>query len=137
MDALPNYEGISYRQAGVKDGSVYGSKINTGDYIMDKSFWSTSALKLDGSAGKWGSDGRKDKPKVYFIITGSTGKYINKYAQLEEGQHEVLFKNETIFKVGKIANYKKETFFVHVKEVDRNDLNKNDDIKDPYEGKKY
>lgn len=134
LDALPAFDGKSYRQSGVLDGTVFGQKITINDYIKDKGFWSTAALKVDGSAGTWGEDGTKEKPKVYYIINGSTGKYINKYAALEEGQHEVLFKNGTIFQVNKIANYRKETFFVHLTEVDPSDLDDGVVLKDPYTG---
>lgn len=118
LDALPDHDGVSYRQAGVLNSSVYGGRVNVGDYISDTTFWSTSALRISGSAGGWGTDGTPEKPKVYFIITGSTGKYISKYAAQEEGQHEVLFKNNVVFRVTKIANYQGKTFFVHVTEVD-------------------
>lgn len=137
LDALPKHDGLTYRQAGIANGSVYGGAVNVGDLIKDTAFWSTSALKLDGSAGKWGSDGTQDDPMVYFIINGKTGKYINKYAELEEGQHEVLYKDGTVFRVTKIANYKKETFFVHVTEVDPTTITGIDIIKNPFTGDEY
>lgn len=134
LDALPDHDGLSYRQAGVANSSVYGERINVGDYIRDTTFWSTSALRISGSAGNWGTDGTAEQPKVYFIITGSTGKYISKYAGQEEGQHEVLFKNLVTFQVTKIANFRKETFFVHVTEVDPATLPHNYVVKNPYDG---
>lgn len=137
LDALPAFDGKTYRQAGVLDSTVYGGKIQLNDYIKDKGFWSTSALKKDGSAGTWGSDGTTSDPKVYFIITGSSGKYINKYANLEHGQHEVLFKDSTIFQVTKIANYKEETFFVHLTEIDPATLPGGTPIKNSYSGDVY
>lgn len=117
LDALPDHDGVSYRQAGVANASVYGGLINVGDYIRDTTFWSTSALRISGSAGEWGDDGTLAHPKVYFIIDGSSGKYIAKYSGQEEGQHEVLFKDRTTFQVTNIANFRNETFFVHVTEV--------------------
>lgn len=134
LDALPDHAGLSYRQAGVANSSVYGERINVGDYIRDTTFWSTSALRISGSAGTWGEDGTTAQPKVYFIITGSTGKYIAKYTGQEEGQHEVLFKNSVTFQVTKIANYRNRTFFVHVTEVDPAALPNGSVVKNPYDG---
>lgn len=137
LDALPDHDGISYRQAGVADSAVYGGIINVGDYIRDTTFWSTSGLRMSGSAGKWGQDGTVAKPKVYFLINGSTGKYIAKYSGQEEGQHEILFKNLVTFEVTKIGNFRNETFFVHVTEIDPADLQPGTQIKNPYNGNAY
>lgn len=133
LDALPAHDGVSYRQAGVKDCSVYGGSINVGDYIRDTTFWSTSALRISGSAGTWGQDGTQQRPKVYFLIAGTTGKYIAKYAGQEEGQHEVLYKDNATFQVTKIANFRDETFFVHVSEVDPSTVPAGQ-AKNPYTG---
>ena len=137
LDAIPAYDGVSYRQYGPKDSTVYAGKIRVGDYIRDTTFWSTSALRIDGSAGKWGHDGTKAKPKVYFIITGSTGRYISPYAKQEEGQREILFKSSVTFEVTKIANFRDETFFVHVTEVDPHKRRTNQRAKNPYDGASY
>lgn len=137
LDALPDHDGMSYRQAGVANASVFGGTVNVGDYIRDTTFWSTSALRISGSAGNWGDDGTKDAPKVYFIINGSTGKYISKYAGQEEGQHEVLFKNLATFQLTKIANFRNETFFVYLTEVDPTTLAQGQAIKNPYHGATY
>ncbi|MEM9835174.1 MAG: hypothetical protein AAF828_01650 [Bacteroidota bacterium] len=134
LDTLPSHDGVSYRMAGVESKTVYGGKISVGDYIKDKAFWSTSALRISGSAGQWGTDGTEANPKVYFIINGSTGKYISKHAQQEEGQHEVLFKNGVPFRVTKIGNYKYATFFVYLDEVPLVDGMV---IKNPYNGNVY
>lgn len=134
LDALPTHEGVSFRQAGVLNGTVYGGLINVGDYIRDTTFWSTSALRISGSAGGWGQDGTLANPKVYFIINGTTGKYIAKYSGQEEGQHEVLFKDLVTFQVNKIANFRNETFFVHVTEVDPATIPPGTAPKNPYNG---
>lgn len=105
-----------------------------GDHIQDASFWSTSALKIDGSAGKWGAEGTEDAPRVYYIIDGHTGRYISQYAGIEEGQHEVLFKNGMVFAVMQIANYQNRTFFVHLYEVNPADLPAGTILKNPYTG---
>jgi hypothetical protein len=97
---------------------VYGRLIDVGDYIADSTYWSTSALRISGSAGKWGTHGTSQEPKVYFIIKGISGKYISKQAQQEEGQHEVLFPRRAIFQVKQINNYFNCTLFVYLKEID-------------------
>lgn len=137
LDALPAHDGVSYRQAGVANTSVYGGNVNVGDYIRDTAFWSTSALRISGSAGNWGKDGTKDKPKIYFIINGASGKYISKYAGQEKGQHEVLFKDLVTFQVTKIGNFKNETFFVYVTEIDPSTLPMGQAIKNPFNGQTY
>ncbi|MGH9130056.1 MAG: hypothetical protein ACRDY2_14130 [Acidimicrobiales bacterium] len=134
LDALPPHDGISYRQYSPANSSVYGGAINVGDYLRDAAFSATSALRISGSAGEWGQDGSTDHPKVYFIITGSSGRYISKYAQQEEGQHEVLFMDSVTFKVTKIANFRLETFFVHLAEVAAASLPLGQVIKNPYDG---
>ncbi|WP_448266105.1 eCIS core domain-containing protein [Nostoc sp. DSM 114159] len=133
LDALPNHEGMSYRQAGVANTSVYGGSINVRDYIRDTTFWSTSALRITGSAGTWGEDGTTSHPKVYFIINGTTGKYIANYSGQEKGQHEVLFKDLVTFQVTKIGSFR-NTSFVHVTEVDPKTLSADQAIKNPYTG---
>lgn len=134
LDQLPAYEGVSYRQANVAGANVYGGLINVGDFIQDQSFWSTSALKIDGSAGIWGSEGTDEKPRVYFIIDGYTGRYVSQYAGVEVGQHEVLFKNGMVFHVLQIANYQNRTFFVHLKEINPAHLSLDTPLKNPYTG---
>lgn len=134
LDALPAYNGVSYRQAGIASAQVYGGLIHVGDHIQDASFWSTSALKIDGSAGEWGAEGTEDAPRVYYIIDGHTGRYISQYAGIEEGQHEVLFKNGMVFAVMQIANYQNRTFFVHLYEVNPADLPAGTILKNPYTG---
>ena len=131
LDALPAHEGVSYRQSGVAAATTYGTTIQVGDVIRDKAFWSTSALRIKGSAGTWGTNGTLAKPKVYFLITGSTGKYISKYAAQEEGQHEVLFGNGICFRVDRIANYGNHTVFVSITEVPAVAANA---AKNPYDG---
>ena len=117
LDALPAHDNVSYRQSGVASAATYGTTVQVGDVIRDKAFWSTSALRIRGSAGTWGANGTLGAPKVYFLITGSTGKYISKYVAQEEGQHEVLFGNEICFRVDRIANYGNHTLFVSITEV--------------------
>jgi len=133
LDALPAHTSPSYRQMTVAGTNVYGGNIKVGNYIRDASFLSTSALRISGSAGNWGDDGTDTHPKAYFIINGTTGKYISKHAAQEEGQHEVLFKGNTVFQITKIANFR-TTFFVHVREVDPATLGQNPTIKNPYSG---
>ena len=117
LDALPSHDGVSYRQSGVASATTYGSTITIGDVIRDAAFWSTSALRISGSAGTWEADGTIARPKVFFIITGATGKYISHYAAQEEGQHEVLYKDRVCFRVDRIANYGNHTLFVNLTEV--------------------
>ncbi|MEH1940169.1 MAG: DUF4157 domain-containing protein [Nostoc sp.] len=136
LDALPDHDGMSYRQAGVANTSVYGGSINVRDYIRDTTFWSTSALRISGSAGTWGEDGTTSHPKVYFIINGRTGKYIAKYSGQEKGQHEVLFKDSVTFQITKIGSFR-NTSFVHVTEVAPNALPPDQAIKNPYNGSIY
>jgi hypothetical protein len=114
---LDPHDAEVYRQAKVPPG-VYGRLIDVGDYIADSTYWSTSALRISGSAGKWGTHGTSQEPKVYFIIKGISGKYISKQAQQEEGQHEVLFPRRAIFQVKQINNYFNCTLFVYLKEID-------------------
>lgn len=134
LDRLVPYRGVSYRQADVAGPNVYGGLINNGDFIQDKSFWSTSALKIDGSAGKWGVEGTEGRPRVYFIIDGFSGRYISQYAGVEEGQHEVLFKKGMIFQVRQIANHQNKTFFVHLRESNPRLLSADTLLKNPYDG---
>ncbi len=137
LDALPAHDGMSYRMAGVASGTVFGGLINVGNYVRDNAFWSTSALRISGSAGKWGEDGTQTAPKVYFIINGATGRYISKHAQQEEGQHEVLFKDRATFRVTKIANIQKATFFVYLTEVDPATLPPLTVVRNAYDGSPY
>lgn len=117
LAALPGHDGISYRQAGVANSNVYESVVNVGDVLRDTAFWSTSALRISGSAGQWGQNGTLAAPKVFFLISGSTGRYISKYAAQEAAQHEVLFSTDVCFRVTRIANYGGHTFFVELTEV--------------------
>ncbi len=133
LDGLPKRDGVSYRAATAAVG-VYGTRVNVGDYIMDKSFWSTSALKLEHRGQKFGGEGTVKNPKVYYIITGSTGVFLPKYTNKEVGVREVLFKDQTIFKVNKITNYADQTFFVYVTETDPNTLSANQVTKNPWSG---
>ncbi|MBB6253741.1 hypothetical protein [Nitrospirillum iridis] len=128
---LPAHEGPSYRQSGVANSTVYGGAIHVGDYIRDPSFVSTSALRMNGSAGDWGAPGTVQQPKAYFIIQGRTGRYISKAAQQEEGQHEVLFRNDTPFRVDRITNIRGTTFFVYVTEAQPP---QGANVKNPYNG---
>lgn len=116
LDDLTAYVGSSYRAATVAPG-VLGSSINVGDLIKDASFWSTSALKLSHKGVDFGADGTVDAPRVYYIITGSSGVFLPQYTNFEAGVREVLFKDQTIFRVQKIHNYHHATYFVHVQEV--------------------
>lgn len=131
LAALPSHDDVSYRQSGVASATTYGTMIQVGDVIRDNAFWSTSALRIRGSAGTWGTNGTLAAPKVYFLITGSTGKYISKYAAQEEGQHEVLFGNGICFRVDRIANYGNHTLFVSITEVPAVGVNA---AKNPYDG---
>lgn len=114
---LPDFGGTSYRQSNLADNTVFNGKVATNDLIMDKTFWSTSILRgAGGAAGNWDSIGSIDHPIVYFVITGTTGKYIAKYAQTE-GEQEVLFNDRVVFNVDRIVNLKNATFFVYLTEV--------------------
>jgi hypothetical protein len=133
LEGLPVTEGVAYRAADSAPG-VYGSLINVGDYIKDKSFWSTSGLKLTHKNKDFGSEGTLAVPKVYYIIDGKTGVFLPSFTNTEVGVREVLFKNETIFKVTQITNYANRTFFVHVEEKDPAHIPVNTITKNPWSG---
>lgn len=136
LGALPDFDGKSYRQAGLLDNTVFNGKIGKNDYIMDKAFWSTSLFRgAGGAAGTWTDIGSTENPIVYFIIEGETGKYIAKYAKTE-GEQEVLFRDRTVFQVTRIVNMRNATFFVYVTEVDATTLI-NPTIKNPFTGATY
>ena len=113
LNTLPDHVGASFRRCAALPG-VYGTLINVGDYISDRAFWSTSALRQGGSAGPWGQDGTALAPIVYFIVNGTSGKFISKAADQEVGQNEVLFERNTTFQVTKIINVLGQTFFVYI-----------------------
>jgi len=134
---IPDFNGTSYRQASLADGTVYNGKISQGDVIMDKAYWSTSILRgAGGAAGSWTDIGTVDNPIAYYVIQGTTGKYIAKYAQTE-GEREVLFQNRVTFRVTRIVNLKNRTFFVYVSEIAPPPPLAGIPIKDPYTGKVY
>ncbi|HEX5554458.1 MAG TPA: hypothetical protein VFX43_14540 [Chitinophagaceae bacterium] len=114
---LPDFVGTSYRQSSLDNISVFNGKIATNDLIMDETFWSTSILRgAGGAAGNWDSIGSTAHPIAYFVIAGTTGKYIAKYAKTE-GEQEVLFRDRVVFRVDRIVNLKNATFFVYLTEV--------------------
>lgn len=134
LDKLPDFRGHSYRISGVEDMSVYTSKIKKGDLIKDTTFWSTAAVRgASGAAGDWGKAGTEAKPKAYFIIDGSSGKYIAKYSKVE-GEREVLFKDHTIFEVDRIVKLD-NTFYVYIREV--GNVPQSTTVKNYYNGKPY
>jgi hypothetical protein len=134
LDDLPNFVGRSYRISGIANAGVYSGQIKEGDLIKDTTFWSTSLVRgSSGAAGAWGADGTAEKPKAYFIIDGATGKYIAKYSQVK-GEQEVLFKDNTVFKVNRVVNDKSSstTFFVYISQVTA--ATGALQIKNPYDG---
>lgn len=133
LNGLPAEPGVSYRAATARPG-VYGSSINVGDCVKDMSFWSTAALKMPHTGADFGSEGTLLTPKVYYIITGSTGVYLPRYTNREVGVHEVLYRDQTIFRVNQITNYGGRTFFVHVTEVDPANLPAAQVTKNPWSG---
>ncbi len=134
LDKLPDFTGKTYRLSSIKDTSVFADKIKKGDLIKDTTFWSTAAVRGAGAAAeKWGNEGTTAKPMAYFIIESATGKYIAKYSKIE-GEREVLFKDNVIFRVLRIVNLG-TTFYVYIqelKDVPRNTLVKNPFTGDPY-----
>ena len=72
LDNLPTAPGGSYRAATAAPG-VYGTTVVTNDLIKDMSFWSTAALRASHTNQGFGSEGTLVKPKVYYIVNGSTG----------------------------------------------------------------
>ena len=101
LDNVPATVGVSYRQANYASLDVYQSKIKEGDYIYSKGFFATSMAK--GSEGGGGGDtwGRGDK--AYFEVTGVTGRSLKPYQTRLGGEHEVLFKSGTAFRVTGIS----------------------------------
>lgn len=137
LDALPDFEQTSYRIATCQSPAVYNTTITEGDHIKDTTFWSTSAVRgATGAASGWGVDGTDTVPKVYYIINGSSGKYIAKYSDLPAEQ-EVMFKDSVIFQVDRIANFRNVSFFVYLTEVDGTALPPNTPIKNPWTGATY
>jgi len=133
LDFLPKCQGESYRAATAARG-VYGTTIDVGDLIKDRAFWSTAGLRMGHRNASFGSEGTLDAPKVYYIINGSTGVFLPRYTNKEVGVREILYKNETIFRVRKITNYLDRTFFVWVDEVDPATLAPNPVTKNPWSG---
>lgn len=133
LDGLPAKEGVSYRAATSAPG-VFGSTINVGDYIKDMAFWSTSGLKMAHLGADFGSEGTLEAPKVYYIITGSTGVFLPRFTHKEVGVREVLFKHQTLFQVTRITNYANRTIFVHVTEINPATLAAPPVTKDPWSG---
>jgi hypothetical protein len=130
---LPTTPGVSYR-AGTAAPDVYGTTIVTNDLIKDMSFWSTAALRASHLNLDFGSEGTLVKPKVYYIVNGSTGVFLPKYTNKEVGVREILYKNQTIFRVSKITNYADRTFFVWITEVDPASLPPTAVTKNPWSG---
>ncbi|MCF6323397.1 MAG: hypothetical protein L3J89_03585 [Gammaproteobacteria bacterium] len=133
LNGLPAKAGVSYRAATAAVG-VYGGTVNVGSYIKDMSFWSTSGLKLSHQGHNFGDEGTLTVPKVYFIITGSSGVFVPRFTNKETGVREVLFKDQTIFEVTKVTNYANRTFFVYVTETDPATLPNNQVTKNPWSG---
>jgi hypothetical protein len=133
LNGLPTKEGVSYRAA-TSDAGVYGSAINVGDYVKDQAFWSTSGLRLSHRNEDFGSEGTLQTPKVYYIVTGSSGVFLPQFTNKEVGVREILYKDQTIFHVDQITNYANRTIFVHVTETDPATLPLNQVTKNPWSG---
>jgi hypothetical protein len=133
LDNLPKTEGVSYRAATAAVG-VYGTAINVGDLIKDRAFWSTAGLRMSHRTASFGSEGTLQTPKVYYIVNGRTGVFLPRYTNKEVGVREILYKNQTIFRVTKITNYADRTFFVWVDEVDPATVGANPATKNPWSG---
>lgn len=133
LNNLPTTPGVSYRAATAAI-DVYGTKIVKNDLIKDESFWSTAALRAGHVRHEFGSEGTLVTPKVYYIVNGSTGVYLPKYTNTEVGVREILYPNQTIFRVTKITNYADKTFFVWITEVDPRTLPLDAVTKNPWSG---
>lgn len=136
LNYLPAYVGKSYRAATTAQG-IMSSQVTVGDLIKDKSFWSTSALQLDNGGNSFGTEGTQAAPKVYYIIDGSSGVFLPAFTNFEANVREVLFKDETVFRVKKIHNYNEATFFVSIEEVDQATLAPAAAVKNPWTGTVY
>jgi hypothetical protein len=133
LNSLPVTPGVSYRAA-TAGIDVYGTKIVPNDLIKDMSFWSTAALRASHTGMDFGSEGTLVAPKVYYIVTGSTGVFLPKYTNKETGVREILYKDQTIFHVDKITNYADRTFFVWITEVNPAGLPAGTVTKNPWSG---
>ena len=133
LNNLPTTPGVSYR-ASTAAHDVYGTTIVTNDLIKDMSFWSTAALRAGHQGVDFGDEGTLVAPKVYYIVNGSTGVFLPRYTNKETGVREILYRNQTIFRVTKITNYADRTFFVWVSEVDPATLPPNPVTKNPWSG---
>ena len=98
-------------------------------------FWSTSGLKLAHTGADFGSDGTLAEPKVYYIVTGSTGVFLPRFTHKEVGVREVLFKDQALFQVNRITNYANRTIFVHVTEINPATLVVAPVTKNPWSGR--
>ncbi len=133
LNNLPTKPGVSYRAATAAVG-VYGTAINVGDLIRDRAFWSTAGLRQSHLNIDFGSEGTLQVPKVYYIVNGRTGVFLPRYTNREVGVREVLYRDQTIFRVTKITNYADRTFFVWVDEVDPATLVGNPQTRNPWSG---
>jgi hypothetical protein len=133
VNGLPQREGVSYRAATSAPG-VFGGAIQVGDLIKDMAFWSTAALPMPHLGIDFCSEGTTGTPKAYFIVTGSSGVFLPRFTNTEVGVREVLYPDQTIFRVTQITNYAKRTYFVHVTEQDPATLGLNPATKNPWSG---
>ena len=133
LDGLPKRAGESYRSATTAP-NVYGNLINVGDHIKDMAFWSTSGLKMDHRNVPYGAEGKLAAPMVYYLVTGQNGVFLPGVTNTETGVREILYKNETVFRVTRIVNYGNRTYFVRVVEVDPATLPPHTVTKNPWSG---
>lgn len=133
LDGLPKSAGDSYRSATTAP-NVYGNLINVGDHVKDMAFWSTSGLKMDHRNVPYGAEGTPETPMVYYLVTGQSGVFLPGFTNTETGVREILYRNETVFRVTRIVNYGNRTYFVRVVEVDPATLPAQTVTKNPWSG---
>jgi hypothetical protein len=116
LEKLPKFQGHTFRQASCRDRTVFGSAIRPGDLIRYKGFFATSMLRgAEGAGGgeeAWG----RTQDKVYFDVSGVTGRDLGPYQQDLSGEREVLYPANSVFEVKAIES-RNGAFFVIIQQV--------------------
>ncbi|WP_369790844.1 hypothetical protein [Rouxiella sp. WC2420] len=100
LDVLPDYTLKTYRgdRAGI---DVWTGKIKVGDHITNNAFLSTSASRVVAQQFINDSKVSKTQEHIMFSVMGRSGKNISPESRFkgDEGESEVLFRRDTVFKV--------------------------------------